>query len=109
MKMFGPLGFVRGLTPEQIDALGDPKRARSAGLPTIEQAVEAGQWLVGPAEVVKQKIEDIQSKYPGLQQINVGSVVGASQKIILEQLEWFGAEVMPHFKSQVKEPALADD
>ena len=38
--MFGPLGFVRGLTPEQIDALGDPKRARSAGLPTIEQAAK---------------------------------------------------------------------
>ena len=31
MKMFGPLGFVRGLTDEQIVALGDPSRARSAG------------------------------------------------------------------------------
>ena len=109
MKMFGPLGFVRGLTPEQIDALGDPKRARSAGLPTIEQAVESGQWLVGPPELVKEKLLAVQAKYPGLEQVNVGSVIGSSQRIILEQLEWFGSEVMPHFKAQVKEPALADD
>ena len=109
MKMFGPLGFVRGLTPEQIDALGDPKRARSAGLPTIEQAVESGQWLVGPPELVKEKLLAVQAKYPGLEQVNVGSVIGSSQRIILEQLEWFGSEVMPHFKAQVREPALADD
>ncbi len=109
MKMFGPLGFVRGLTPEQIDALGDPSRARSAGLPTIEQAVESGQWLVGPPELVKQKLMAIQDKYPGLEMVNVGSVIGSSQRIILEQLEWFGAEVMPSFKPQVKEHALADD
>ena len=109
MKMFGPLGFVRGLTPEQIDALGDPKRARSAGLPTIEQAVESGQWLVGPPELVKEKLLAVQAKYPGLEQVNVGSVIGSSQRIILEQLEWFGSEVMPHFKAQVQEPALADD
>src|SRR4029434_9881785 len=52
MKMFGPLGFVRGLTEGQIEALGDPKRARSAGHPTLEQAVAAGSWLVGPPEVI---------------------------------------------------------
>ncbi len=50
MKMFGPLGFVRGLTDAQIAALADPRRARSAGLPTLEQAVAAGSWLVGPPE-----------------------------------------------------------
>src|SRR5439155_260259 len=30
IKMFAPLGFVPGLTPEQIDAVADPKRARRA-------------------------------------------------------------------------------
>ena len=108
MKMFGPLGFVRGLTEEQIVALGDPSRARQAGLPTIQDGVRAGSWLCGPTELVAEKIAAIQDRYPGLTQINVGSVVGTPQKVILEQLEWFGKEVMPQFKSQAKVATPAD-
>jgi alkanesulfonate monooxygenase SsuD/methylene tetrahydromethanopterin reductase-like flavin-dependent oxidoreductase (luciferase family) len=108
MKMFGPLGFVRGLTDEQISALADPKRARSAGLPTLEQAVKAGAWLVGPPELIIEKIQEVQERYPGLEEINVGSVIGTPQKVICEQLETFAAEVMPTFTNQVKATALAD-
>ena len=36
--MFAPLGFVRGLTDDQIEALGDPDRVYTANLPTLEQA-----------------------------------------------------------------------
>ncbi len=100
MKMFGPLGFVRGLTEEQIVALGDPARARQAGLPSIEDGVRAGSWMCGPPELVAEKINAIQEMYPGLTQINVGNAVGTPQKVILEQLEWFGKEVMPRFKAQ---------
>ena len=108
MKMFGPLGFVRGLTDEQVSALADPKRARSAGLPTLEQAVKAGAWLVGPPELIIEKIQEVQERYPGLEEINVGSVIGTPQKVICEQLETFAAEVMPTFTNQVKVAALAD-
>ena len=100
MKMFGPLGFVRGLTDEQLSALGDPKRARSAGLPTLEQAVEAGSWLCGPPELIIEKLQDVQDRFPGLEEINVGSVIGTPQKVIIEQLEAFAADVMPAFKNQ---------
>ena len=103
MKMFAPLGFVRGLSDEQIAALAQgSSKARSAGLPTLEDAVKAGAWLCGPAELVAEKIYDVQSRYPGLEQINVGSVVGTPQSFILEQLERFGKEVMPEFKKQAK-------
>ncbi|MCH8298118.1 MAG: LLM class flavin-dependent oxidoreductase [Chloroflexi bacterium] len=103
MKMFAPLGFVRGLSDEQISALAQgSSKARSAGLPTLEDAVKAGAWLCGPAEMVAEKIYDVQSRYPGLEQINVGSVVGTPQSFILEQLERFGKEVMPEFKKQAK-------
>ena len=102
MKMFAPLGFVRGLTNDQIDAVGDPRRARAAGLPTVEIGVRAGSWLCGPPEIITEKLMDIQARYPGLQQINVGSVVGTPQSVILEQLEAFGKEVMPNFKSRGK-------
>jgi alkanesulfonate monooxygenase SsuD/methylene tetrahydromethanopterin reductase-like flavin-dependent oxidoreductase (luciferase family) len=108
MKMFAPLGFVRGLTPAQIAAIADPKKARAAGLPTLEQAVAAGSWLCGPPELLIEKLQHIQDRYPGLQAINVGSVIGTPQTVILEQLEIFAQEVMPTFKNQVKAPALAN-
>ena len=106
--MFAPLGFVRGLTEEQISAIADPRRARSAGLPTLEPAVEAGSWLCGPPELIIEKIQQIQDKYPGLEQINVGSVIGTPKTVILEQLEIFANEVMPTFKNQLKVEASAD-
>ncbi len=109
MKMFAPLGFFHGLSDEQMIALGDPSRARLAGLPTIEDGVRAGSWLCGPPELVAEKINNIQEMYPGLTQINVGSVVGTPQKVILEQLEWFGKEVMPQFKGQANVAVPADD
>ena len=109
MKMFGPLGFVRGLTDEQISALGDPKRIHSAGLPPLEQAVEEGSWLIGTPETITEKLMMIQDQYPGLEEINIGLPVGTPQKVLIEQLEQFAEEVMPAFKSQTAEPVTADD
>ena len=109
MKMFAPLGFVRGLSNEQLDALGDPKRAPNAGLPTIEQAVESGSWLCGPPELIIEKLMKLQEMYPGLDQVNMGNVVGTPQSVILEQLEWLAKDVMPAFKGEVAVPTPADD
>jgi alkanesulfonate monooxygenase SsuD/methylene tetrahydromethanopterin reductase-like flavin-dependent oxidoreductase (luciferase family) len=100
MKMFAPLGFVPGLTPDQIEATGDPKRARHANLPTLRHAIKAGAWLVGPAEQITEQLMEVQEKYPGLEVVNVGQVVGTPEAVILEQLERFSAEVMPAFKKQ---------
>ena len=103
LKMFAPLGFVRGLSDEQISALGRGPAARSAGLPTIEDAVKSGAWLVGPSELVTERLMELQDRYPGLQEVNVGaSVMSTEQSVILEQLDVFGKEVMPTFKAQVK-------
>ena len=108
MKMFAPLGFVRGLSDGQIEAIADPKRARSANLPTLEQAIEAGSWLCGPPELIIEKLQDVQDRYPGLEEVNVGSVIGTPQSVILEQLEVFAREVMPAFQSQDRAAAPAD-
>lgn len=77
-------------------------------MPTLEQAVEAGSWLCGPPELIIEKIQAIQDRYPGLEQINVGSVIGTPKAVILEQLELFASEVMPTFTQQVKATAMAD-
>jgi alkanesulfonate monooxygenase SsuD/methylene tetrahydromethanopterin reductase-like flavin-dependent oxidoreductase (luciferase family) len=98
MKMFAPLGFVRGLTDEQIAATADPATAVKAGLPTIEDAVAAGSWLCGPPEHIVERLMEVQDRLPGLQAVNLGPVVSTSRSVILEQLEWLGEEVIPAFK-----------
>ena len=101
MKMFAPLGFVRGLSEEQLTALGRGSEARSTGLPTMEDAVKAGAWVVGPPERVTERLMDLQNRYPGLEEMNVGaSVMSTEQSIVLDQLDLFGKEVMPTFKNQ---------
>ena len=101
MKMFAPLGFVRGLSDEQITSLGRGSEARTAGLPTMQDAVKNGAWVVGPPERVTEKIMELQDRYPGLEEINVGaSVMSTEQTMILDQLDLFGKEVMPRFKNQ---------
>ena len=98
LKMFAPLGFIRGLTEDQISAAADPKRARSAGLPTLREAVDAGAWFCGPPESIIEKLKDIEERYPGLESVNVGQTIGTPQSVILEQLQQFSEEVMPAFK-----------
>ena len=101
LKMFAPLGFVPGLSDNQIEALGDPARARSAGLPTIEDGVKAGAWLVGSPELVIERLMDLQERYPGLEQVNVGcTMMSTPRSLIIEQLERFAKEVMPVFTNQ---------
>ena len=96
LKMFGPLGMVKGLTDHQVDQLSKGSEfARNADLPTLEQAVESGSWLVGTPESIAEKLMEIQDRYPALKSINVGQVIGTPENVIVEQLERFGKEVMP--------------
>jgi len=99
MKMFAPLGFVPGLSDEQIRALADPKLARQTQLPTLEEAVKSGAWMVGPPERIVERLQEIQARYPGLEEVHVGQVVGTDERVILEQLAWFARDVMPAFKT----------
>jgi alkanesulfonate monooxygenase SsuD/methylene tetrahydromethanopterin reductase-like flavin-dependent oxidoreductase (luciferase family) len=108
LKMFGPLRLVRALTDEQIEAMGDPKRAPYAGLPTIEHAVKGGGFLCGPPELIVEKLKAVEERYPGLERVGVSHPVGTPQRVILEQLEWFAQEVMPAFKGRVAAAVPAD-
>ena len=97
MKMFGELRLVRAITEEQIEIMRDPKRAPSAKLPRIEDAVKAGGFLCGsPAQIVDH-LKALEAKYPALDRISVSLSVGVPESEALEQLERFAKEVMPHF------------
>lgn len=97
LKMFGPLRLVRSLSDEQIEAMADPRRAPFAGLPTIENAVKNGAYLCGPPSQIIEDLMRLEQQYPGLERISVSHPIGTPEAVMLEQLEWFAAEVMPAF------------
>ncbi len=89
MKMFGELRLVRALTEEQIEIMRDPKRAPTAKLPRIEDAVKAGGFLSGsPAEIIEH-LKALEEKYPALDRVSVSLSVGVPKSEALEQLERF--------------------
>ena len=101
IKMFGPLRLVRALSDQQIIDMGDPNLAPLAGLPTMEEAIEAGAVLCGPPERIVQQLKALEESCPGLNRVSVSHPVGTPQKVILEQMEWFSQEVMPQFVNRL--------
>ena len=103
MKMFAPLNMRRGITPEQIELMGDPAKAPLIpDLPKIEDDAARGGWLCGPPEFIIEQLKKVQEMYPGLERVNVGSAIGTPHAVVMEQLERFGKEVMPAFTTQAE-------
>jgi alkanesulfonate monooxygenase SsuD/methylene tetrahydromethanopterin reductase-like flavin-dependent oxidoreductase (luciferase family) len=98
MKMFGELRLVRAITEEQVNVMRDPKRAPTAKLPRIEDAVKAGGFLCGNADDLIEHIKALEKRYPALDRISVSLSVGVPEKVALEQLDRFAKEVIPAFK-----------
>ncbi len=97
-KMFGPLGFLGKLKPEQIEAIGRRGGIADSGIPTLEDACENGAWYCGPPEGFVDFLNELNSRYPGLEDVNAQSAMGTPEKVMIEQLEWFGKEVMPKMR-----------
>jgi len=100
MKMFGELRLVRAMTDEQVEIMRDPKRAPTANLPKIEDAVAAGGFLAGGKQEVIDHLKSLEEKYPALDRISVSLSVGVPKAEALEQLQRFAEEVMPAFKQR---------
>jgi len=106
-KMFAPLGFVRGITDEQIAMVADRRTAREAGLANVRDQ----GWTLGPPERLVERLLELEAAYPGLEEVNVGQPVGTPRRILLEQLELFGRHVLPAFRSAqaaARAPAAGD-
>src|SRR5919109_2983372 len=76
LKIFGPLRLVRALTDEQIEAMADSKRAPSAGLPTIEDAINKGGVLCGSPDDFIEHLKKLEERYPGLDRVMASLTVG---------------------------------
>ncbi len=99
MKFAAPLGLMR-LEPEQINAVADARLRRGVELPSLEGAVESGTWLCGSADDVINHLKSAEAKYPGVERINLGSVMGMPREVFKDQLSRFAADVMPAFSDE---------
>ena len=58
----------------------DPQRAPTAGLPTIERAVERQGFLCGPPELIVEQLKKLEEQYPGLDRVGMSHPVGTPEK-----------------------------
>ena len=97
VKMFGPLGFVPGITPAQLEASTKRGGWGAAGVPSVEDYMKVGAWFAGPPEDLVAYLRTLEQKYPGLEYVHLSNSMGTPKAVMLEQLAWLGKEVMPHF------------
>ena len=97
VKMFGPLGFVPGITPAQLEASTRRGGWGAAGVPTVEHYGKVGAWFAGPPEELVAYLKSLETTYPGLEHVHLSNSMGTPQNVMLEQLAWLGKEVMPSF------------
>jgi len=97
VKMFGPLGFVPGITPAQLAASTKRGSWDAAGVPTVEHYMKNGAWFAGPPEEFVAHLKSLEQRFPGLEYVHVSNSMGTPQSVMLEQLAWFAKEVKPHF------------
>src|SRR5262249_62056975 len=86
MKMFGELRLVRALSEEQIEIMGDPKRAPTAKLPRIQDAVAAGGFLCGNAQDLIAHLKALEKNYTALDPDSGVLSGGVAAAVALEQL-----------------------
>ena len=96
LKVFAPAGLIE-LTPDQLAALGSRSARPAAGLADVVDGILDSAWLCGPPELIAERLEAVQERLPGLEQINIGSVIGTPESVVLEQLAWFADDVMPRW------------
>ena len=97
VKMFAPLGFVPGITPSQVEAAARRGGWGAAGVPSVEHYMKSGAWFAGTPEELVGYLKDLESRFPGLEHVNVSISMGTPKAVMLEQLRWFAKEVMPTF------------
>ena len=96
--MFAPLGFVRGLTSDQIAAVARRGGWAAAGVPAVKHYMGLGSWFAGTPGQLVDRFQDFDERYPGMQHISLSNPIGTPEAVMLEQFQWLAEEVMPAFK-----------
>lgn len=93
LKMFAPLNMVP-MSAEALAKLQTRGGWAAERIPTLERAVETGSWYCGPPEGFVAYLEELQDRYPGLEDVNVQSSMGTPGAVMIEQLTAFSEGVM---------------
>ena len=93
-KWVAPIGFVR-YTDSQGRAWGTP--GAPSRVPTIEEGVEQKVWYCGDPNGFIQFLNNIEDKYPGLEDLVLHWPEGMPWLEYKDQLSRFAEEVMPAF------------
>ncbi len=99
-KMFAPLGFLPGVTAAQVAAIGRRGGWAEAGVPTVEDYMKMGAWFAGTPEELVAYLKELETRYPGMEHINLSTPMGTPLAIMLEQFQWVSEAVMPHFRGR---------
>jgi len=97
VKMFGPLGFVPGITPAQLEASTKRGGWGAAGVPPLDHYMKLGAWFAGTPEELTAYLRSLEQRFPGLEYVHLSNSMGTPQGAMVEQIARLGKEVMPHF------------
>ena len=95
--MFAPLGFMPGMTKDQVAAVARRGGWYESGVPKVEHYIDLGGWFAGTSEEFVAFLKNIEARYPGLEHVSLSTPMGTPQSIMLDQYRRVSAEVMPHF------------
>jgi len=97
VKMFAPLGFVPGITPEQMDAAARRGGWDAAGVPTVDNYLKLGSWFAGTPDDLVTHLKALEARFPGMQHVNLSPPLTTPTAQMVEQYRLVGEHVMPHF------------
>lgn len=96
-KMFAPLGFLPGMTDEQLAAVAGRGGWDAAGVPKVEDYMKQRSWFAGTSDDLIAYLKDLEEQFPGLEHVNLSVPMCTPQAAMLEQFTKIAEEVMPHF------------
>jgi alkanesulfonate monooxygenase SsuD/methylene tetrahydromethanopterin reductase-like flavin-dependent oxidoreductase (luciferase family) len=99
VKMFAPLGFVPGITPEQVKATQGRGGWADAGVPSLEHFMKIGAWFAGTPDDLIEHLKKLEARFSGMQHINLSTSLCTPKSVMLEQFQRVAEEVMPSFRS----------
>ena len=97
VKIFAPLGFVPGISPEGVEAASRRGDWYENGVPRLEHFLDLGAWFAGTAEELVERLKRLEERYPGMEHINLSTSMGTPTAQMLEQFDRVAKDVMPAF------------
>ena len=97
VKIFAPLGFVPGISPEGVKAASRRGGWYGNGVPRLEHFIDLGAWFAGTAEELVERLKQLEERYPGMEHINLSTSMGTPTAQMLEQFDRVAKDVMPAF------------